>query len=153
MNVHDWLANLPFRRSRKRLRIMEVSFTTAAGRIILECDHHIFWKEGEMIAVERSEWFWCWQCNLTENCAVTTKEIQCAEESPDIKKVFAQGYRNWPGQTQGNQGKKKKWWFAAGPLPSNWTSIWRLPKLSTGRRPESQLSLYSRWPGRFSGID
>jgi cell fate regulator YaaT (PSP1 superfamily) len=89
MNVHDWLANLPFSDPESGCRIIEVSFNNGSRKDFYRniTLHH--YEKGEMIAVEGVSGFDVGMVNMTgELVRLQMKKRKVDEKSPDIRKVL-----------------------------------------------------------------
>jgi cell fate regulator YaaT (PSP1 superfamily) len=89
MNVHDWLANLPFSDPESGCRIVEVSFNNGSRKdFFRNITLHQF-EKGDMVAVEGVSGFDVGMVNLTgELVRLQMKKHRVDEKSPDIKKVL-----------------------------------------------------------------
>ena len=89
MNVHDWLANLPFSDPESNCRIVEVSFNNGSRKDYFKNTTLHYYERGEMIAVEGSGGFDVGLVNLTgELVRLQLKKNNVDEKSPDLKKVL-----------------------------------------------------------------
>jgi cell fate regulator YaaT (PSP1 superfamily) len=89
MNVHDWLANLPFSDPESNCRIIEVSFNNGSRKDFFRNNTLHFYEKGDMIAVEGVSGFDVGMVNLTgELVRLQMKKRNVDERSPDIKKVL-----------------------------------------------------------------
>jgi cell fate regulator YaaT (PSP1 superfamily) len=89
MNVHDWLANLPFSDPESNCRIIEVSFNNGSRKDFFKNNTLHFYEKGDMIAVEGISGFDVGMVNLTgELVRIQMKKKNVDEKSPDIKKVL-----------------------------------------------------------------
>ncbi len=89
MNVHDWLANLPFSDPESNCRIVEVSFNNGSRKDYFKNTTLHYYERGEMIAVEGSGGFDVGMVNLTgELVRLQLKKNNVDEKSPDLKKVL-----------------------------------------------------------------
>ena len=52
MNVHDWLANLPFSDPESSCRIVEISFNQGSRKDFYRNNSLHHWDKGEIVAVE-----------------------------------------------------------------------------------------------------
>ena len=89
MNVHDWLANLPFSDPESGCRIIEVSFNNGSRKDFYRniTLHH--YEKGDMIAVEGVSGFDVGMVNMTgELVRLQMKKRKVDEKSPDIRKVL-----------------------------------------------------------------
>ena len=89
MNVHDWLANLPFSDPESSCRIVEVSFNNGSRKDYFKNTTLHYFEKGEMIAVEGVNGFDVGMVNLTgELVRLQLKKHKIDEFNPDIKKVL-----------------------------------------------------------------
>jgi cell fate regulator YaaT (PSP1 superfamily) len=89
MNVHDWLANLPFSDPESACRIVEVSFNNGSRKDYFKNTTHFFFEKGEMIAVEGVSGFDVGSVNMTgELVRLQLKKNNIKEDSSDIKKIL-----------------------------------------------------------------
>ncbi len=88
MNVHDWLANLPFSDPESMCRVMEVSFNNGSRKdFFRNTTTHIF-EKGDMVAVEGVAGFDVGTVNLTgEIVRLQLKKNGVSAMDADIKKV------------------------------------------------------------------
>ena len=89
MNVHDWLANLPFSDPESSCRIIEVSFNNGSRKDFFRNNTLHHYEKGDMIAVEGVSGFDVGMVNITgELVRLQMKKRKVDEKSPDIKKVL-----------------------------------------------------------------
>jgi cell fate regulator YaaT (PSP1 superfamily) len=89
MNVHDWLANLPFSDPESNCRIIEVSFNNGSRKDFFKNNTLHYYEKGDMIAVEGISGFDVGMVNITgELVRLQMKKRNVDERSPDIKKVL-----------------------------------------------------------------
>lgn len=89
MNVHDWLANLPFSDPESGCRIVEVSFNNGSRKDFFRNTTLHHYEKGDMVAVEGVNGFDVGMVNLTgELVRLQMKKHRVDEKSPDIKKVL-----------------------------------------------------------------
>ena len=89
MNVHDWLANLPFSDPESNCRIVEISFNNGSRKDYFKNTTLHYYEKGEMVAVEGSGGFDVGMINLTgELVRLQLKKNNIDEKSPDLKKVL-----------------------------------------------------------------
>ena len=89
MNVHDWLANLPFSDPESGCRIVEVSFNNGSRKDFFKNTGTHFFEKGDMIAVEGVNGFDVGSVNLTgELVRLQMKKSNVKEDSTDIKKIL-----------------------------------------------------------------
>ena len=89
MNVHDWLANLPFSDPESSCRIVEVSFNNGSRKDYFKNTSLQYYEKGEMIAVEGLTGFDVGMVNLTgELVRLQLKKHRIEENGADIKKIL-----------------------------------------------------------------
>ena len=89
MNVHDWLANLPFSDPESGCRIMEISFNNGSRKDFFKNTTTQYFEKGDMVAVEGVSGFDVGMVNITgELVRLQMKKHRIDEKSPDIKKIL-----------------------------------------------------------------
>lgn len=89
MNVHDWLANLPFSDPESNCRIIEVSFNNGSRKDFYRNTTLQHFQKGDMIAVEGVSGFDVGMVNMTgELVRLQMKKRKVDEKSPDLRKVL-----------------------------------------------------------------
>jgi cell fate regulator YaaT (PSP1 superfamily) len=89
MNVHDWLANLPFSDPESGCRVIEVSFNNGSRKDFFRNNTLHHYEKGDMIAVEGVSGFDVGMVNMTgELVRLQLKKRRVDEKSPDIKKIL-----------------------------------------------------------------
>ena len=89
MNVHDWLANLPFSDPESGCRSIEVSFNNGSRKDFYRNTTLHYYEKGDMIAVEGVSGFDVGMVNITgELVRLQMKKRKVDEKSPDIRKVL-----------------------------------------------------------------
>ncbi|NOT91505.1 PSP1 domain-containing protein [Ferruginibacter sp.] len=89
MNVHDWLANLPFSDPESSCRIIEVSFNNGSRKDFFKNNTLHFYEKGDMIAVEGISGFDVGMVNITgELVRLQMKKRNVDEKSRDMKTVL-----------------------------------------------------------------
>ncbi len=89
MNVHDWLANLPFSDPESGCRVIEVSFNNGSRKDFFRNTTIQHFDKGDMVAVEGVSGFDVGMVNITgELVRLQMKKRRVDETSPDIKKVL-----------------------------------------------------------------
>ena len=89
MNVHDWLANLPFSDPESGCRIVEVSLNNGSRKDYFKNSTTHFFEKGDMIALEGVSGFDIGSVNLTgELVRLQLKKNNIKEDSADIKKIL-----------------------------------------------------------------
>jgi cell fate regulator YaaT (PSP1 superfamily) len=89
MNVHDWLANLPFSDPESNCKIVEVSFNNGSRKDFFKNAGTNHYEKGDMIAVEGVSGFDVGMVNLTgELVRIQLKKHKVDEQSPDLKRIL-----------------------------------------------------------------
>jgi len=89
MNVHDWLANLPFSDPESNCRIVEVSFNNGSRKDFFRNTTLQHFEKGDMVAVEGVSGFDVGMVNITGKLVrLQMKKRKVDEKSPEIKKVL-----------------------------------------------------------------
>ena len=89
MNVHDWLANLPFSDPESNCRIVEISFNNGSRKDYFKNASTNIYERGDMVALEGVSGFDVGMVNLTgELVRLQLKKKNIDEKSPDIKKIL-----------------------------------------------------------------
>ena len=89
MNVHDWLANLPFSDPESNCKIVEVSFNNGSRKDYFKNTTVHYYQKGDMIAVEGVGGYDVGMVNLTgELVRLQLKKNNIDEKSPDLKKIL-----------------------------------------------------------------
>jgi len=95
MNVHDWLANLPFSDPESGCRIVEISFNNGSRKDYFKNATPFFFEKGDMVAIEGVNGFDVGSVNLTgELVRLQLKKNNLKEESSDIKKILRRANEN-----------------------------------------------------------
>jgi cell fate regulator YaaT (PSP1 superfamily) len=89
LNVHDWLANLPFSDPESGCRVVEVSFNKGSRKDFYRNTTTQLFEKGEMISVEGVSGFDVGEVNMTgEMVRLQMKKKGVEENNPDIKKIL-----------------------------------------------------------------
>ena len=89
MNVHDWLANLPYADPESGCRIVEVSFNNGSRKDYFKNTTLHYYHKGDMIAIEGVNGFDVGMVNMTgELVRLQLKKNNIDEKSPDLKKIL-----------------------------------------------------------------
>ena len=89
MNVHDWLANLPFSDPESGCRIVEISFNNGSRKDYFKNTTTHFFEKGDMVALEGVSGFDIGSVNVTgELVRLQLKKNNIKEDSTDIKKIL-----------------------------------------------------------------
>ncbi len=107
MNVHDWLANLPFADPESSCRIVEVSFNNGSRKDYFKNTTLHYFEKGEMIALEGVNGFDVGMVNLTgELVRLQLKKNNIDEKSPDIKKILRRATESDLEKMQESKGRE-----------------------------------------------
>ena len=89
MNVHDWLANLPFSDPESGCRIIEISFNNGSRKDYFKNTTTQYFEKGDVVALEGVSGFDIGSVNLTgELVRLQLKKNNIKEESSEIKKIL-----------------------------------------------------------------
>ena len=89
MNVHDWLANLPYADPESSCRIVEISFNNGSRKDYFKNTSLNYYEKGQLVAVEGVNGFDVGAVNLTgELVRLQLKKYNIDEKSPDIKRIL-----------------------------------------------------------------
>ncbi|MEP7164873.1 MAG: regulatory iron-sulfur-containing complex subunit RicT [Ferruginibacter sp.] len=107
MNVHDWLANLPFSDPESNCRIVEISFNNGSRKDYFKNTTLHYYEKGEMVAVEGVSGFDVGMVNLTgELVRLQLKKKKIDEKSADIKKVMRRATEQDLAKMQENKARE-----------------------------------------------
>ena len=109
MNVHDWLANLPFSDPESGCRIVEISFNNGSRKDYFKnTTTHIF-EKGEMVAIEGVSGFDVGSINMTgELVRLQLKKNNIKEDSADIKKILRRANENDLSKLKETKAREKE---------------------------------------------
>jgi len=89
LNVHDWLANLPFSDPESGCRIIEVSFNQGSRKDFYRNATTLLFEKGDMVSVEGVSGFDVGEVTLTgEVVRLQMKKKGVEEKNPEIRKVL-----------------------------------------------------------------
>jgi len=89
LNVHDWLANLPFSDPESGCRVIEVSFNKGSRKDFYRNTTTQLFEKGDMISLEGVSGFDVGEVTMTgEMVRLQMKKKGVEENNPDIKKVL-----------------------------------------------------------------
>lgn len=108
MNVHDWLANLPFSDPESGCRVIEVSFNNGSRKeFYRNTTTHLF-EKGDAVSVEGVSGFDVGSVTITgEIVRLQMKKKGMEENNPDIKKVLRRASDKDLEIMQQNKGREK----------------------------------------------
>ncbi len=109
MNVHDWLANLPFSDPESGCRIVEISFNNGSRKDYFKNTTNHFFEKGDMVALEGINGFDIGSVNLTgELVRLQLKKNNIKEDSTDIKKVLRRANETDLNKCRETKAKEKE---------------------------------------------
>lgn len=89
MNVHDWLANLPFSDPESSCRIVEVSFNNGSRKDFYRNNSFDLYEKGDIVALEGVNGFDVGTISITgELVRLQLKKKGIKEDHPEIRKVL-----------------------------------------------------------------
>jgi cell fate regulator YaaT (PSP1 superfamily) len=108
MNVHDWLANLPFSDPESSCRIVEISFNNGSRKDYYRNVTSHFFEKGEMVTVEGISGFDVGMVNMTgELVRLQLKKNNIREESADIRKILRRASDSDLGKCRETKSREK----------------------------------------------
>src|SRR5687767_4607961 len=108
MNVHDWLANLPFSDPESGCRIMEVSFNQGSRKDFYRNSTIQMFEKGDLVAVEGVSGFDVGTVSLTgELVRIQLKKHGVKEEHPDIRRVLRRASEQDLAKWRENKAREK----------------------------------------------
>jgi cell fate regulator YaaT (PSP1 superfamily) len=109
MNVHDWLANLPFSDPESSCRIVEISFNNGSRKDYFKNATTYFFEKGDMVAIEGVNGFDVGSVNLTgELVRLQLKKNNLKEDSADIKKILRRANENDLSKLKETKAREKE---------------------------------------------
>ena len=109
LNVHDWLANLPFSDPESGCRIVEVSFNQGSRKDFYRNATMHMLEKGDMVSVEGVSGFDVGEVTMTgELVRLQLKKKGVEEKNPEIKKVMRKATEKDLDIMQQNKGREKE---------------------------------------------
>ena len=109
MNVHDWLANLPFSDPESSCRIVEISFNNGSRKDYFKNSSLNYYEKGEMVALEGVTGFDVGMVNLTgELVRLQLKKHRIDENGADIKKILRRATETDLAKMKENKAREKQ---------------------------------------------
>jgi cell fate regulator YaaT (PSP1 superfamily) len=109
LNVHDWLANLPFSDPESNCKIIEVSFNNGSRKDYFRNTTLHQYSKGDLLTVEGVNGFDVGAVNLTgELVRLQLKKNNIDEKSPDLKKVLRRATEADIAKLEESKGKEKQ---------------------------------------------
>lgn len=89
LNVHDWLANLPFSDPNSDCRVVEITFNNGSRKEFYRNNTLQHFEKGDMVTVEGVSGFDVGMVNLSgELVRMQMKKKGVAEDNPEMKKIM-----------------------------------------------------------------
>ena len=89
MNVHDWLANLPFSDPESSCRIVEITFNQGSRKDFYRNASLNYYEKGDIVAVEGVSGFDVGTVSLTgELVRMQLKKKGVKEDNPEIRRIL-----------------------------------------------------------------
>lgn len=108
MNVHDWLANLPFSDPESNCKIVEISFNQGSRKDYFKNTTNLFFEKGDLVAVEGVNGFDVGMVNVTgELVRLQLKKHKIDEKSPDLKRILRIATENDLAKMKENKAREK----------------------------------------------
>src|ERR1700720_76747 len=109
LNVHDWLANLPFSDPESGCRVVEVSFNNGSRKDFYRNATTQLFDKGDVVSVEGISGFDVGEVTLTgEVVRLQMKKKGIEENNPDIKKLLRRATDKDLEIMQQNKGREKE---------------------------------------------
>ena len=109
MNVHDWLANLPFADPNSSCKIVEVSFNQGSRKEYYRNASLQYFAKGELVTVEGVSGFDVGEVSLSgELVRMQLKKRNLPEDSADIKKILRRSTPTDLEKWQESKGREKE---------------------------------------------
>ena len=109
LNVHDWLANLPFSDPESGCRVVEVSFNQGSRKDFYRNATTQAFEKGDMVSVEGVSGFDVGEVTMTgELVRLQMKKKGIEEKNPEIKKVMRRATEKDLDIMQQNKGREKE---------------------------------------------
>src|ERR1700709_1963521 len=95
MNVHDWLANLPFSDPESNCQVIEVSFNQGSRKDFFRNNSLQIFDKGDIVSVEGVSGFDVGTVNITgELVRLQLKKHGLKEDNPEFKKILRRATDN-----------------------------------------------------------
>lgn len=109
LNVHDWLANLPFTDPAVSCRIVEITFSNGSRKEYFKNTTLHHFNKGEVVSVEGVGGFDVGVVNLSgELVRLQLKKKRIAEDSADLKKILRRATEVDVQKWQENKSREKE---------------------------------------------
>ncbi len=108
LNVHDWLANLPFSDPESSCRVVEISFNHGSRKDFYRNNSLQIFEKGELVAIEGVSGFDVGSISLTgELVRLQLKKHGIKEDSFDIKKILRRASEQDIAKWEENKAREK----------------------------------------------
>lgn len=108
LNVHDWLANLPFSDPESSCRVVEISFNHGSRKDFYRNNSLQIFEKGELVTIEGVSGFDVGSISLTgELVRLQLKKHGIKEDSPDIKKILRRASEQDIAKWEENKAREK----------------------------------------------
>ncbi len=108
LNVHDWLANLPFSDPESSCRVIEISFNHGSRKDFYRNNSLQIFEKGELVAVEGVSGFDVGSISLKgELVRLQLKKKGTKEDSPDIRKILRRATEQDIAKWEENKAREK----------------------------------------------
>ncbi len=108
LNVHDWLANLPFSDPESSCRVVEISFNHGSRKDFYRNNSLQIFEKGELVAIEGVSGFDVGSISLTgELVRLQLKKHGIKEDSPEIKKILRRASEQDIAKWEENKAREK----------------------------------------------
>ena len=109
LNVHDWLANLPFSDPEGSCRVVEVSFNNGSRKEFFRNNTLQIFSKGDMVTLEGVNGFDVGEISLTgELVRLQLKKRRVQEHAPDMKKVLRRASETDLQKWRESKGREKE---------------------------------------------
>jgi len=109
LNVHDWLANLPFSDPEGSCRVVEVSFNNGSRKDFFRNSTLQIFSKGDMVTLEGVNGFDVGSVSLTgELVRLQMKKRRVQEHAPDMKKILRRSSETDLQKWRESKGREKE---------------------------------------------
>lgn len=109
MNVHDWLANLPFNDPESSCKIVEISFNNGSRKEFYRNNSLQYFEKGEYVTVEGVSGFDMGEVSVTgELVRLQLKKKGISETDPEIKKILRRSSEKDMDMLRANKAREKE---------------------------------------------
>lgn len=109
LNVHDWLANLPFSDPEGSCRVVEVSFNNGSRKDFFRNSTLQIFSKGDMVTLEGVNGFDVGSVSLTgELVRLQMKKRRVQEHAPDMKKILRRATETDLQKWRESKGREKE---------------------------------------------